>query len=179
MKRFRSLKRILALNLLLVVFSITIFVDFCSAGEKISTETLKQLFPHLKNARFVDKDDLFKNGVLFEGADDIETYGCSLYIEKDLNKDGQMDVAICGVYFNPKIKQEIPFLLILTKQQHGKYHKDFFKEFNHFFFICIGPESVEPQKDNVLTLGFKAHTDLGGKVFWKRNRYFFEHYIPP
>jgi len=169
--------------LLILLFFALLFGDagrcFEDRRGRITERELGELLPELKNVRFLNKGDLLKQGVLFEGAEDIETYGCSLYIEGDLNKDGQMDVAVCGAYYDQKDGTEKPFLLILTGQHPGRYRKEFFMAFDRYFFICRETELIKFRKNEVLTVGFKAHSDLMGVIMWDGNNYIFKHHIAP
>jgi len=96
-----------------------------------------------------------------------------------LNKDGQMDVAVSGAYYDQKDGTEKPFLLILTGQHPGRYRKEFFMAFDRYFFICRETELIKFRKNEVLTVGFKAHSDLMGVIMWDGNNYIFKHHIAP
>lgn len=147
---------------------------------KVDNNLLKRLFPNLLNVRVINKNDLMKNNVIFEGSEDLESeeYGCSTYIIQDFNKDGIKNVAICGVYFNKKLNKEIPFLTIISI--HGeKIQKDFVKDFNNFFYICRRSEKIKLQKNEVIRIAFKVHTDWAGGIFWEKNKYIFRYHPSP
>jgi hypothetical protein len=179
MERFPKL--VILLFLILLGLDLIILIDrtICLGNTKISEEMLKEILPRLRGVRFATMKDLFEHKVLFENDDNIEGIGCSLYLEGDFNKDGVKEVAICGVYFDGTVQKEKPFLLILSEHKKIGYRKEFFKEFSHFFVICKETELDNYEKNQVLAIGFRAYTDLGGRIFYEGGKYIYRDYIPP
>lgn len=136
--------------------------EFVPVHEQIRGIPLQQLDSSWRLASELTKEAIPRELLYEAGSDIMKESEVSFFRSDDLNHDGVEDLAIIGV-FQDEAGKRGSFILILTKDQTGNWHKSFLENLGKPTFAALS------QKDP-MEIWFCMDCDFGVEVLWDKEK---------
>jgi len=140
--------------------------EFVPVHKEIRGVPLSQIDPTWRLASELRKEAIPPELLLEWGTDIMQESGLSFFLYGDFNKDGVEDLALVGVYEN-KSRERGSFILILSKDDQGKWRKSFLRYLGEPSFTALS------KKNDSLEVWFCLECDFGVSLIWdtEANKY--------
>jgi len=134
-------------------------IEFAPVHKEIRGVPVHQLDSSWRLASELCKEAIPSELLLEWGTDIMQESDSSFFLYGDFNKDGVEDLALVGVYEN-KSGERGSFVLILSKDNQGRWHKSFLEYLGKPGFTALS------KKNDSIEVWFCLECDFGALLIW-------------